>query len=53
MNTNRVRLYGSGTQTSTLAFGGQNQPVPSVSAATEEYNGATWTSGNSMNTARS
>jgi hypothetical protein len=44
-----MELAGAGTQTAGLAFGGQ----PPATAATEEYNGTSWTSVNSMNTARS
>jgi hypothetical protein len=43
-------LAGAGIQTAALAFGGGTPPV---TAATEEYNGATWTtSPASLNTAR-
>jgi hypothetical protein len=48
MNTARTTLAGGGTQTAGLAFGGG----PPNSAATEKYNGTSWTSVNSMNTAR-
>jgi hypothetical protein len=48
LNTARYVLAGAGTQTAALAFGGQ----PPVTAATEEYNGASWTSSNPLNTAR-
>jgi hypothetical protein len=42
-------LAGAGTQTAGLAFGGD----PSITGATEEYNGATWTTvGTGLNTAR-
>jgi hypothetical protein len=37
-------------QTAALAFGGQ--PGPCNTAATESWNGSSWTSVNSMNTAR-
>jgi hypothetical protein len=50
MNTARFDLAGAGTQTAGLAFGGD---TPVRSAATEEYNGATWTQCKSFNTARS
>jgi hypothetical protein len=44
-------LAGAGTQTAALAFGGG---TPTVTGATEEYNGTTWTtSPASLNTARS
>jgi hypothetical protein len=49
LNTARNRLGGAGTQTAGLAFGGG----PSITGATEEYNGTTWaTSPGSLNTAR-
>jgi hypothetical protein len=50
MNTARGFLgsAGAGTQTAALAFGGQ----PPVTAVTEEYNGTTWTTVNSLNTPR-
>ena len=44
----RYILGGCGTQTSALAFGGGFPPV----AFTEEYDGTSWTSGGTMNTAR-
>jgi hypothetical protein len=43
LNTARSSLAGAGTQTAGLAFGGY---TTAVSAATEEYNGATWTTVN-------
>jgi hypothetical protein len=50
LNTARGFLAGSGTQTAGLAFGGEISPT---TAATEEYNGSTWTTGGTgMNTAR-
>ena len=50
LNTARYGLGGTGTQTEALAFGGF---IPPYSAATEEYNGATWTSNpTGLNTAR-
>jgi hypothetical protein len=50
MNTARSNLGGAGTQTAALAFGGN---VPSVTGATEEYDGTNWaTSPGSLNTAR-
>ena len=57
MNTARNWLASVGTPTATVAFGGAtnaNFPVlnPEVSSATESYNGTSWTSVNSMNTAR-
>ena len=39
----------SGTQTASLAFGGE---VPPVTGATESYNGSSWTELNDLNTAR-
>jgi hypothetical protein len=39
LNTARYALAGAGTQTSALAFGGND---PTRTGATEEYNGATW-----------
>jgi hypothetical protein len=39
LNTARYSLAGCGTQTAALAFGGEP-----VTAATEEYDGSTWTS---------
>ena len=50
--TARYRLGGSGTQTAALAFGGQTPPGTAVTAATEEYDGSSWTSSGSLNTAR-
>ena len=50
LNTARDQLGGAGTQTSALAFGGS---TPTVSGATESYNGTSWTSSPaSLNTAR-
>jgi hypothetical protein len=52
LNTARDQLAGCGTQTAGLAFGGE-PGSPYVTAATEEYNGASWTtSPGSLNTAR-
>jgi hypothetical protein len=49
MNTARHGLAGAGIQTAALAFGG----TPPVTAATEEYDGSTWTSNpTGLNTAR-
>jgi hypothetical protein len=42
LNTARFELGGAGTQTAGLAFAGDTPG--SRSSATEEYNGATWTS---------
>jgi hypothetical protein len=49
MNTARRNLAGAGTQTAGLGFGGYDT---ALTAATEEYNGSTWTSVTSLNTAR-
>jgi hypothetical protein len=50
MNTAREGLGGAGTQTAAVAFGGN---VPPYTAATEEYNGTSWTTSPvSLNTAR-
>jgi hypothetical protein len=51
LNTARNFLSGSGagTQTSSIAFGGN---TGSVSALTENYNGTSWTEVNDLNTAR-
>ena len=53
--TSRNRIGGAGTQTAGLAFGGAVSPgggEPTVSTATEEYNGSSWTSGGALGTAR-
>jgi hypothetical protein len=47
----KIGLGQAGTQTAALAFGGYTAPGV-VSVATESYNGSSWTSVNSMNTAR-
>jgi hypothetical protein len=56
LNTARNELASSkiGTSTAALAFGGHTGTYPTqiISAATESYNGTSWTSVNSMNTAR-
>jgi hypothetical protein len=50
MNTARYYLAGAGTQTAALGFGGS---TPSVTGATEQYDGTSWTtSPGSLNTAR-
>jgi hypothetical protein len=41
LNTARYSLAAAGTQTAALAFGGLQ--VQEFTAATEEYNGSTWT----------
>jgi hypothetical protein len=52
MNTGRYGLgsANAGTQTAALGFGGDQ--LGPVAAATESYNGTSWTSVNSLNTAR-
>jgi hypothetical protein len=50
MGTARYGLGGCGTQTAALGFGGYLSP--GNTAATESYDGSSWTSVNSMNTAR-
>jgi hypothetical protein len=47
LNTSR-NLGGVGTQTAALAFGGGDPLI----SATESWNGTSWTSVNSLNTAR-
>jgi hypothetical protein len=42
----------AGTQTAALAFGGLPSPTGSALTATEEYNGSTWASNPTLNTAR-
>jgi hypothetical protein len=49
LNTARRALGGAGTQTAALAFGGK---IPPLSAATESYDGTSWTEVNDLNTAR-
>jgi hypothetical protein len=50
LNTARRGLAGCGIQTAALAFGGRN---PGVTAATEEYDGTSWTTNSaSLSTAR-
>jgi len=52
MNTGRYAIgsANAGTQTAALGFGGDL--VGPISAATESYNGTSWTTVNSLNTAR-
>ena len=51
MGTARGGLGSAGTQTAALGFGGY---LPGATAATEEYDGSTWTSNpTGLNTARS
>jgi hypothetical protein len=56
MNTARIYLAGCGTQTAALGFGGllnfSSAPNYPVTAATESYNGTSWTTVNSLNTSR-
>ena len=44
-------MAGGGIQTDAVAFGGA--AVPGSTGATEQYNGSTWTTGGTMNQARS
>ena len=46
LNTARYNPGGFGTQTATLAVCGNTPPPNADTAASEEYNGASWTSGN-------
>ena len=51
LNTGRRALAGAGTSnTSGLAFGGINDPT--ISSATEEYNGYSWANSGNLGTAR-
>ena len=50
LNTGRVSLGGTGTQTAALAFAGGT--VPTYSTATESYDGTSWTSLSPVNTGR-
>jgi hypothetical protein len=43
LNTARVYMQGAGTQTAALGAGGYTYPPATNSAATEEYDGSTWT----------
>ena len=47
LNTARSNIRGSGTSTAGLIYGGV-APGPSVSSATEEYNGSSWSNGGSL-----
>ena len=49
LSTARRALWGSGSQTAALAFGGY---AATKSNATEEYGGSSWTNGGSLSTAR-
>ena len=57
-NVNTARRYGGasnfGTQDASLYFAGGDSPggAPTKSAATEKYNGSSWTEVNDLNTAR-
>jgi hypothetical protein len=51
LNSARYLLASSGTNTASLAYGG-NTPPPAVTAVTESWNGSTWTEVNDLNTAR-
>ena len=57
LGTEREVLAGCGTQTAALGFGGYGPYDPisqqSYAAATEEYNGTSWTGGGNLATARS
>ena len=54
MNTARAELASAnqGTQTASLAFGGNIIPVNTSTDATEEYDGTSWTTASNMNTGR-
>ena len=47
LNTARSAVRGSGTSTAGLIFGGV-APGPSVTGATEEYNGSSWSNGGTL-----
>lgn len=49
LNTARYNAQGAGTQTSAIVMGGA--PGTPVGVATEEYNGGSWTTVNSLNSA--
>ena len=51
LNTARQSTAGNGTQTSTLAYGGNIAPGPRV-ANTESWNGTSWAEVNDLNSAR-
>jgi len=57
LNTGRRSTTGCGTQTAALGFGGfrdpANSPPVGILSATESWNGSSWTTVNSLNTARS
>jgi hypothetical protein len=52
LNTGRAFVSTVGTQTAGLAAGGANAPGATGATNCEEYNGSTWTTVNSLNTAR-
>jgi hypothetical protein len=55
LNTARCDFIGCGSQTAALGFGGYVSTPPGaggLSAATESWNGSSWTTVNSLNTAR-
>jgi hypothetical protein len=53
MNTTRDNFAGAGaTQTAALAFGGYTPSPAGATAASESYNGTSWTNTPSLNTAR-
>jgi hypothetical protein len=51
MGTARYRFSRSGIQTAGLGFGGEDAS-PGFTAATEEYDGSSWTAGGNLTTAR-
>ena len=52
VNTGRYYIGGTGTNTSAIAFGGQN-PTSTKLAQTELYNGTNWTEVNDLNVVKS
>src|SRR5210317_1806808 len=52
LNTARAQLAGAGTQTAGLTTGGEVTGPPTESAATELYDGTSWTEVNDLNTQR-
>jgi len=52
-STNAAGSAQNATQTAGLVFGGRNEPAPAFVSTAEEYNGAGWSAGGSLNTARS
>ena len=51
--TNSGASAQNATQTAGLIFGGRNPPAPAFVSTAEEYNGAGWSAGGALNTARS